>query len=195
MALNLSALEGLHEGYVGRYLSIRNQEVTGTVLPVSTFAEFRSDDFKLPVRVGGRLITAGTFFEPKFGQTVLPFDELLKAHKEWEGKDIFKYHDAFWQFIVDPSATPADTVIGRIIQTMVNHEDKAIDYLAEIYDRDIAYKIHTRSIRQISVGFLNDTVEKDGTMFKVDLVPKEASLVFRGKDGQASVEIQDPQFA
>ena len=192
MTLNFSDLEGLHCGYVSRYLL--SAMTQGTIKPVSKFTDFKSDDFKLPVQVSGRLITAGVYFEPKYGRIETPAEELKKVSALWVGKDIFTHHDAFWQ-IDNPTSTPADTVVGRILKTIWNEEEGAVDYIAEIYDRDVAYKIYTRSIKHVSVGFSNE-VNMDDYEFptKFDLEPRELSIVYRPKDHGESINIKDIQF-
>ena len=139
----------------------------------------------------------GKFITPEEAQKLgdkRSLEELKKAYNQWVGKDIFKYHDAFWQMDTKPTSTPADTVVGRITQCILNEADKAIDWIGEIYDRDIAYKIYTRLIKQISVGFMNDVTMMDGLAHKVNLQPQEATLVYRGKDPQASVEIKEINY-
>ncbi len=192
MSINFHALEGLHYAYISRYvLSNLNK---GTVKPITTFAEFKSDDFKLPVKVSGRLVTPGVYFEPAYGQIETSAEELKKVFHLWEGKDIFNYHDGFWQMVDSPSTVPSNVVVGRILKTLWNSGANAVDYFADIYDRDVAYKIYTRSIKHISVGFEND-VNMDGTIpRKIDLEPREASLVYRPKDKQATVEINHMEF-
>ncbi len=192
MGINFSDLEGLHCGYVSRY--VLNHLNKGTVKPVTKFTKFESDNFKLPVEVSGRLITAGTYFEPKYGMIETPADELKKVHSLWVGKDIFKYHDAFWQLVNDPSSVPANDVVGRIIRTTWNEADQAIDYVAQIFDRDVAYKIYSRLIKHVSVGFGNDVDLESEPPRKFGIEPQETSLVYRPRDPDASVGVTEISF-
>ena len=187
MSLKISHLEGLHYGYISRY--ILNNIKTGTIKPITLFACMDSDDFKLPVTVSGRLITSGVYYEPKYGQIEVPREELRKAHKMWVGKDIFKYHDAYWNVNTPPTNMPIDAIVGKITKTIWNDYDGAIDYVADIYDRDIAYKIYSRLIKNVSAGFSNDVVKIGKRLMKVDIEPKELSLVYRPKDKRATVNI------
>ena len=193
MKTKYSDLEGLHYGYVSRYMLTKEQD-KGTIKPISTFSDFNSDNFKLPLKVMGKMIHAGMYFEPKYGKIGLPAEELKKVYKEWEGKKIYKYHDAFWKMLNKPEETSVDSIAGKIVQTMWNEEEQGIDYFAEIYDRAIAYKIYTRVISGVSVGFGNDVDFSGEIPMKVDIQPQELSLVDNPKDKSADVKVREIEF-
>ena len=68
---------------------------------------------------------------------------------------------------------------------MTTAKENAIDFYADIFDKQIAYKMANGLIKYISVGFSREVVDDDGEFFFMNLEPKEASLVFDPRDAKA----------
>lgn len=188
MKIDISDLESEHKKQVSLFTQYNVS--SGTIKPITVLTAFKSDNFKLPVITSGRLLSSGVFYEEPYGRIEIQPNELKKAYLGWKDKKIFKFHDAYWNKISSPISTSADTAVGRIVETVWDDLEKGVDYIAEIYDRDIAYKIYTRMIEQISAGFMNDVSEKDGYYYKINLIPHEASLVIKGRDPKATVNVK-----
>jgi len=160
----------------------------GSLKIMSTYSD--SDNFELPVIVEGTLITPG-----EYDDGILPEDELKKVYKEWEGKEVWKYHSAYWDLYEEDKDTPIDAIVGRIIKTWWDKSSNAVKYIAEILDRDIAYKIYKGLIKSVSVGFLYDPkIDEEGRKIKTEIEPKELSLVYKPKDENASIKVKEIKF-
>lgn len=155
--------------------------------PLTTFS--KSDDFKLPLIIEGRLITSGTYPDENIGEFSLSESELKKSMSGWEGIKIFKDHSAYLN-IKDGIPVPIDMVVGKIMSVSWNSKDKAIDFVAEIDDRNIAFKMLRGLIDSVSVGFLSDVVLLKGKQERVGIIPKELSLVHIPKDEKAIFKIR-----
>ena len=170
-----------------------NSDFTGKIQPVTTLAQ--SDNFELPVVIKGRLVSSGIYKDSKFGSTFIPWDELKRIHHSWVGKKIFKFHDAYWGRKLDPNTIPIDSVVGTITQTSLNEQEKGVDFIANIFDRDVAYKIYSGLINSISGGFTNDVVFVSGMAHKINISPEEATLVLNPADKNASnVHVVDIKY-
>lgn len=177
-----------------RHISLISvSQFNSKISTLSKFSDIKSDNFKLPITVHGRLITANTYKEKMYGDIVLTPEELKKTIEQWKGIKIYKSHNS-WLGTAKGEHVPIDGVVGRIINTEWNEGDKAIDYIAEIYDRDIAYKIAKELIENVSVGFTKGVFWKEGLAFMKDVIPRELSLVFNPKDKQASIKAQNIEY-
>jgi len=142
------------------------------IYTMSRFQKINSDNFKLPVIVSGRLITSGKYNEDKYGGEVdYPSKELMDSVHLWEGVKIYKSHGS-WMGMIKGDFVPIDDIVGKILKTTWNERDNGIDYVAAIYDRDIAYKIASELINQVSVGFTSDVVWISGIPTKTKIVPR-----------------------
>lgn len=156
---------------------------------ISSFSAGNSDDFDLPLRVSGRLITAGEYPDKMYRSAIISPEELKKTLNLWVGIKMFKNHDT-WLKIYYGKHADIDDVVGKIINTRWIAKHNAIDYDAEIYDRGIAYKILMNVIENVSVGFRNDITVVDGKYYKINIIPNEVSLVFNPRDSNASIKAQ-----
>ena len=171
---------------------INNTNVKSRLNQVSQFSS-KSDNFKLPVIVNGRLITSGIYKKTIHGDTVLTPDELKKTMSQWIGKEIYKGHDV-WKKVIQGEDVPIDSIIGRITDVRWDEAENGIDYTAAIYDRGIAYKIASDLIKYVSVGFLNDIVWKEDIPHITEVVPGELSLVFNPRDKKASIKVKEINY-
>jgi len=161
---------------------------------IYTMAKFqKGDDFKLPVIVTGRLITAGIYDEEPYGRLELTAEELKKTVGFWQDIKIYKSHGS-WLGIAKGEHVPVDDVVGRIIKTMWNEESQGIDYVAEIMDRGVAYKIASNLINSVSVGFSRSIIWDGGLAFMKSLIPRELSLVFNPRDKSASINVKKLEY-
>jgi len=177
MVINISHLEGLHNLHKQRFLMNKGMSrLPSTMKMVTNYSN--TDEIKVPYLVSGVLVKAGTIHDNKLGNYHVTADALNKAHQSWVGKKIYKCHDAYWKFKQHPNTVSIDNVVGKIISTTFNSVDETIEYVAEIYDSNIATKIWGRLIEFVSAGFLSDLqYDEAGELFKVNIEGKEMSLV------------------
>jgi len=166
--------------------------INSNIKGMSLFQDIKSDNFKLPIIVSGRLVSSGVYHE-KFGDLHVSSDELKKTVDSWKGISIFKSHGS-WIGVAKGENIPIDDIVGKIIGTSWNEEDQGIDYVAEIMDRNVAYKIAKELIQTVSVGFGRSVVWDNGLAFAKGLEPKELSLVFNGKDKKATISVQKIEY-
>lgn len=156
---------------------------------MSQFKDIESDNFKLPVIITGRLVTADKYTEN--GALVdLPADELKKTLSDWVGIKIYKTHSA-WRMAAMGQDVPIDQVIGKITSTIWNDKDKGIDFTAEISDRDIAFKIAQDLIDSVSVGFTKDLVWANSMPMMTNIIPRELSCVMNPRDKRAKIKVKE----
>lgn len=158
--------------------------VNAAVKPISQFSS-SYDELELPFKIQGRLVSVGEYSEGGFDRKVsLTADALKPTTVDWEGVLIYTSHDAYRK-VLNGEPVSTDEVIGKIIKTTWNDEDPGIDFVAEIHDRRIAYKMAHGLISFISVGFARRVVSSKGKYYYMDIEPKEASTVFEPRDKKA----------
>lgn len=164
----------------------RFSTVGATVKALSHFNE--KDSMPLPLKVTGRLITAGKYKDTSVGgHILLSPEELRKSLDKWQGVKLYKHHGVF-QAIMEGDDVSIDNVVGKITNVIWNARENAIDYFAEVYDEDVAYKIMKGVINFVSVGFARILKEMKDSVFNVQSIdPKEVSLVFNPRDKSASI--------
>lgn len=184
---NLFKLRARHNLLISSYSSHNTHFKT-----VTSFA--KSDDFKLPVVISGRLVTAGNYYESRYAtELVMTPDELKKSLSLWNGIKIYKSHGS-WMGAMKGEFIPIDDVIGKIIGVSWNETDKGIDFIAEIDDRDIAYKMARELIDSVSVGFSKDVIWKDKMAYYANIVPHELSCVFNPRDKNAKIKVNKIEY-
>jgi len=170
-----------------RSMTIYQADITPNPTQLSQFSKEMSDDFTLPLKVSGRLITAGTYPDAKYGTCVITPSELKKSTDNWSGINFYKSHGDFRKILMNDPNVPIDSIIGEITNTKWIPSEKAIDYEGLIYNRQIAYNILMELTNKISVGFENYIKLIDGQYFKTDILPREVSMVYSPRDENATI--------
>ena len=172
--------------YRERLNKIKGNSTYSNSVVISSFkltSTYQDDDFQLPIRIEGRLITAD-----EYKDGVLPWNELQRVFKEFEGVNIYKYHNAHWRVGEVGKNAPIDAIVGRVVKTVLNMKDQAIDFFGEIMDRDVAFKVIQGLIHSVSVGFKNNIAIINGKPTKVDIEPRELTMVQNPKDKNAKIK-------
>lgn len=156
--------------------------VNANISAISQFSSY--DKLKLPFLITGRLLTVGEYKETGHGFVKMKEDVLKESLSDWVGVNIFSSHDVFAR-MHDGIHVSINEVLGKIVKTVWNEKDGGIDFFAEIYDRDVAFKIANDLIKFISPGFGRNIVSQSNELFYHDLQPIEASLVFDPRDENA----------
>lgn len=156
--------------------------ITAQVQAISQFTDF--NDLKMPFLISGRLVTAGTYKEKGYGAVILLPNVLQESLQEWVGVSIYSSHDVYEKIMVGENVS-INEVLGKITRTNWKEKDNGVDFFAEIYDKQVAYKIAYGVIKYISVGFGRDIVSEKGDFYYRNLQPKEASIVYIPRDKQA----------
>ncbi len=159
--------------------------VQAKIQPMSTFSDL--SDLQMPLRISGRLISSGKFNDKALGEITVAPEDLKLTTIKWEGIEIFSSHEVFNKLNRGQQVS-INEKLGRIIKTVWNEAEKAIDFVAEIFDFNVAFKILNGLIQFISVGFGRDIVRKDGNTFMKNILPKETSFVFDPRDSKAKFE-------
>lgn len=149
---------------------------------LSQFTDF--NNLKLPFLISGRLVTSGVYKENGYGQVALPPETLKSSMEKWVGISIYSSHSIF-EKVMKGEDVSINEVLGKITRVEWNEEEQGIDFYAEIYDKQIAYKMAYGVVKFISVGFGRDIVSDKNKLVYMNLEPKEASLVFNPRDKQA----------
>jgi len=167
--------------------NLKLSQFQAEVKVLSTFSQ--GADFKLPLMIQGRLISSGTYNDLANGNiTILP-EDLKPTLANWKGVKIFKSHGAY-QAINSGKDVSVDNVVGLISNALWDSNDEGVNFTAEIYDQDVAFKIMNGLIKFISVGFHRDIVPtKTGVNLVKNIEPAEASLVFRPRDEKAEFHV------
>ena len=158
---------------------------------LKSLSQFKSyDELKLPFLISGRLVTAKKYKDSRYGAVILSPEALKSTVNDWVGIQIYKSH-AVYEKIAKGEDVSVDDVVGKIVSVTWNTKDNGIDFVAEIYDKPVAYKMDAGLIKFISVGFARlITVIKNEYYFTA-IEPKEASLVFDPRDDQAEFKPLD----
>lgn len=156
--------------------------INARVQAISQFTNI--DDLKLPFLISGRLLTAGTYREKGYGPVILLPNVLQESLQGWIGISIYSSHEVYKKIMLGENVS-INEVLGKTTRTEWNAKDNGIDFFAEIYDKQIAYKISYGIIKYISVGFGRDIVSEKGDFYYRNLQPVEASIVFIPRDKQA----------
>jgi len=151
--------------------------------PLEKFSIY-GDSFSLPILIKGRLITSGNYTDSNLGEFVIEPEQLRKTLNKWIGVKLFKHHGIF-EGMMTGKDVPIDGVAGVITKTEWDSSNGAIDFFAEIYDADVAFKITKNLIDSISAGFSRDVEKENGVWVMKNIEPKESSLVFKPRDKQA----------
>ena len=154
---------------------------------VSAFSEnVDLNNIELPFKVSGRLITAGPYFEPKFGEDVLlEPEELMKTLDMWNVK-IMKSHAATAS-VFNGEDVSIDNICGTVTSVRWNDIDQGIDWEGYIADEDLARKIAFGLVEFGSVTFKNTIKEKGDKLYFTEIEPLDFSLVFNPRDKNASI--------
>lgn len=139
---------------------------------------------KLPLSVEGTLITAG-----QYQDGYVPPEELKRVASGFKGILIWKAHPYAWNVHNPNFVVPIDAIVGRINETYYDDDSESIKWKGEIDDDGIALRIVRGLIKSVSVGFTNQTKFIHGRKSKVDIIPKELSLVYDPKDPNASIRV------
>lgn len=165
--------------HISQFSSIR--------VPIKPMSQFSAsyNDIELPFRISGRLITSGSYREGAFSKVILHPEALKSTLSEWVGINIYTSHQVY-EKIRNGEPVSANEVVGKIVSTSWNEKDGGIDFVADVMDRQIAYKMAHGLIQFISVGFARQIVSRDDDYYFAGIEPKEASLVFDPRDANAS---------
>lgn len=175
----------LNEHYKARSgLNISNHSsIAASLKPMATFKSI--EEIKLPFLISGRLVSADSYKDAKFGLVDLDEEELQSVLGQWIGINIYTSH-AVYEKVMRGEDVSINEVVGKIINTSWNEVTNGIDFVAEIYDLQIAYKMFQGLIKYISVGFARDVIKGNNGRYKfINLEPKEASLVYDPRDAKA----------
>ncbi len=146
---------------------------------------FKNDtEIVLPFVIEGRLVTAKAYPEKNYQRVVLKDSVLKESLNSWVGIKIYKSHEVYRKILLG-EPTNVDDVVGKVISVSWNDQDKAIDFVAEIYDRGIAYKMDMGLINAVSVGFGRSIIYDRNDYYYTDIKPREISLVFDPRDSDA----------
>jgi len=156
--------------------------VYANVNAISQFINY--SDVELPFLINGRLITAGEYKEKGYGPVFLPKETLQSAMNDWVDIFIYKSHATF-EKIMRGEDVSVDDVVGKITKVEWNEKDSGIDFYAEVFDKQIAYKMANGLIKFISVGFGREIVRDNNRFIFMNMAPKETSLVFDPRDKKA----------
>jgi len=156
--------------------------INSSVKTLSSFANMR--DIELPFLITGRLVTSGIYKEKNYGEVMLPARELKETIMQWKGLMIYTSHKVY-EKVMRGEDVSVNEVVGRIIDVRWNPIDNGIDFDAEIYDQQIAFKMASGVIRFISVGFAREVIKMSDMLYYHAIEPKEASLVFDPRDKKA----------
>lgn len=156
--------------------------VYGNMQGLSQFSNY--DDIKLPFVISGRLVSVGMYKDLRYGLIGFAPETLQESVPAWVGIEIYSSHDVYAKIIKGEDVS-VNEILGKIIKTSWNEKDPGVDFVAEIYDKQVAYKIDNGLIKYISVGFARDIVNKGGQYYFMNIDPKESSLVFDPKDKKA----------
>lgn len=139
---------------------------------------------QLPLMVEGTLITAGNYEDGYISS-----DELKRAKDLFKGIFIWKSHSYFWDRMKPGVSIPIDAVAGKVLDVSWDEPSKSLKWKGEIDDDNIAFKIVRGLIKSVSVGFVNGVQNIAGKKHKINIEPKELSLVFDPKDPNASITV------
>jgi hypothetical protein len=142
------------------------------------------EELKLPLQITGRLITNGVYRDKQYGSIILSPEALKDTMEQWVGVEIFTHHDVYEKTMRGESIS-INEIVGRITKVSWNDKDGGIDFYADIFDQQIAYKMSNGLIRFISVGFARDVVSQNKKYYFMNIEPKEASLVYNPRDKNA----------
>lgn len=156
--------------------------VFGSIKPLSQFTDY--NEIKLPFVISGRLVSVGKYRDSNYGYVTLPEDELKQSLESWAGISIYSSH-AVYEKVMRGEDVSINEILGKITKVSWNSSDPGIDFFAEIYDKNIAYKISNGLIKYVSVGFARTIVNKNREYYFTEIEPKEASLVFSPRDKKA----------
>lgn len=156
--------------------------VQGFVKPLSRFTAI--EDIKLPFQISGRLVSSGSYKDKNYGRVHLVPEALKSTLSDWEGIFIYTSHAVF-EKVMRGEDVSVNEVVGKITKTEWNDKDQAVDFYADVFDKQVAYKMANGLIKFISVGFAREVVDKNGEFYFMNLEPKEASLVFDPRDKKA----------
>ena len=120
-----------------------------------------SNTFKMPYRFDFVALSEG-----KFNGVYYRAEDLQKSYKTLEGKDITKDH-----------GKSIDDIIGKIISVRWNPEKERIEGIGEIYDKEIAKKIHQGLIKGVSVEVFVDHVKTEHGLTAANLEFAALSIV------------------
>lgn len=161
--------------------------------PIKTMLTFsKNGEVKLPLKIKGRLITAGKYKDKELGEFYLPANELKKSLDNWKGKKIYSSHKIF-QEIMSGQDPNIREVLGQFTNLEWNELEEGIDFSAEVYDEDVARKINAGLIDKISAGFGREVFTEMSENAKLEyyvrnIEPGEASFVFNPRDPNAHFE-------
>lgn len=142
-----------------------------------------------PLKIKGRLLTAGTYRDADLGHiTILP-EDLKQSMSLWSDIPIYTTHKIHREILEGKDPSVRD-ILGKIVSVSWNTEDDGLDFVAEIVDQDVAAKIKHGLVKNISAGFMREIVPQMGDNMKVthlvkNIEPGESSLVFDPRDPQA----------
>lgn len=184
MSNRLQYLANLNQFYKNRSgLQISPySSVTATLRPISQFKSY--EEIKLPFVISGRLVSANTYKDKSYGNVTLGADALKSSMDSWVGISIYTSH-AVYEKVMRGQDVSVNEVVGKITKVEWNEKDQGVDFYAEVYDKQIAYKMAHGVIQFISVGFARDVVVSKGDYYFMNIEPKEASLVFDPRDKKA----------
>lgn len=158
---------------------------------INTFASKPTsiNELKLPLRIHGRLITAGTYPEENDEIVIFTPEELKKSVFKWNGIPGYDSH-AVHEAVMRGQNTSVRGVVAKIIQTFWNEKDQAIDFEADVFDPEIAFKIIHGLIRNVSVGYKHGIkpLDKLNGYEAVNMKPLEWSFVLSPRDKNAVIQ-------
>lgn len=159
--------------------------VYGTTQVISQFSDI--NELQLPLLIRGRLLSSGYYREVGFKQVYLSPEVLEPTTDSWVGISLYTNHDIY-EKIRKNEPVSVNEVVGKIVSTAWNNSDGGIDFEAEIYDLQIAYKMVKGLINSVSTGFGRDIVQNNGQYEYKNMEPVEVSLVFNPRDTKARFE-------
>lgn len=162
-------------------------ESSGNVSAISTFSTNGVyGDLTLPLLIKGRLITSGKYSDAALGEFFLPEEELKSTMHDWIKTSGYKHH-GIYESIMKGKDVSIDGIASKITKLTWNEEEKGIDFFAEVYDADVAFKILHGLVKYVSAGFARNIKKIDGLNHLVGIEPKEWSFVFVPRDKNAEI--------
>jgi hypothetical protein len=160
----------------------RFSSIDATIKPITQFSAY--EDLKMPFQITGRLVTASTYKDKNYGRVTLDGVDLKESLNAWVGIPIYTSHAVFDK-VMRGEDVSINEIVGKITKVMWNSADNGIDFYADVFDKQVAFKMANGLIKYISVGFAREVVSRNRELFFTSIEPKEASLVFDPRDKNA----------
>ena len=152
---------------IENFISCNNSAVNNTKSRELVYVRLKDVKIQQVLREGTSLRISGVAIsEGVWNNVFYPAEELEKAYQTLEGKPLR----------IDHSSSLRD-IVGKVIRSTWNPQNKWIEFEAIVNDQDIAQKLLDKLIDSVSVGVLIDDVEENGGHIARNIEFKELSLV------------------